>query len=341
MSERWEILMSQPRRGIPWSRIPWAIILIALIGVWVVWTSFYTVEAGQVALVLRFGKFHREVGPGLHWKLPLGIEKVYKFSVERIYKEEFGFRTRSIGQRTQYAPPPNPEEPIMLTGDLSIVHVEWVVQYRIKDPFKYRFNMRDPVKTLRDISQAVMRKVIGDRTVDEALTYGREEIALRVRELMQQILDSYESGIRIETIRLQNVQPPDPVKPAFHAVNEAKQEQERLVNEAWERYNREIPKARGEAEQMIREAEGYAVEVVNRARGEAERFLAILAEYRKAPDVTRQRMLIETMLKVFPRLQHVLVIDPETKNLIPLLSLPGITRTSPTPPVASSSGGQP
>ncbi len=326
MNERWEVIMPGKKRYASFPRLPWEIIVLIILVIAFLLTSFFTVNAGEVGLVLRFGKFHRKVYPGLHFKIPFGVERVFIYSVERVYKEEFGFRTKSIGERTTYTPAPNPEEPIMLTGDLSIVHVEWVVQYRIQDPFHFRFHMKDPIKTLRDISQAVMRRVVGDRTVDEVLTYGREEIAQEVKEQMQEILDFYESGIEIETIRLQNVQPPDPVKPAFHQVNEAKQLQERLINEAWERYNREIPKAKGEAKQTIQEAEGYATEVVNRSKGEAERFLSILEEYRKAPEVTRQRMLIETLSKVLPDLQQVVILDEDTKNLVPLLSIPGLSQ---------------
>ncbi len=322
MGERWEVLMPRGYRWRRWLQLPWGWIALGVVLLWLVLTSFFTVESGEVGLILRFGKFVREVGPGLHWKFPFGVERVYKFSTERIFKEEFGFRTRTVGERTEYGPPENSEEPVMLTGDLSIVHVEWVVQYRIADPFAYRFRIADPKKTLRDISQAVVRKVVGDRTVDEVLTYGREEVADEVRRLMQAILDAYGSGIRIETVRLQNVQPPDPVKPAFHGVNQAKQEQERLINEAWEAYNRAIPQAEGEAKQTIAQAEGYAIEVVNRARGDADRFRTMLEEYRRAPDVTRQRILLETLAEVLPHVQQVLVVDPETRSLIPLLSLP-------------------
>lgn len=323
MAERWEVIMPGGPGGPDWKRfrrLPWSWIVLALVLILMVSTSFYSVESGELALILRFGKFVREEGPGLHFKLPLGMEKAIRIPVERSLKEEFGFRTVSIGQRTEYAPPENPEEPVILTGDLSIVDIEWIVQYRITDPYQYLFHMHNPIKTLRDISQAAMRQVVGDHTVDEVLTFGRERIAYEVKTLMQEILDSYEAGILVENVELENVQPPDPVKPAFHEVNQAKQQQEQLINEAWESYNRAIPQAEGEAKQMLAEAEGYAIEVVNNARGDAERFLAMLEEYRKAPEVTRYRIYLETLMSVLPEIKNIYVIDENTRQLMPLLN---------------------
>jgi len=339
MAERWEVIMQGGPKGPDLRnlrRVPWLWLILGLLVVLILWTSFYTVEAGQVALILRFGKFVREEGPGLHFKLPLGMETAIHVPVERSLKEEFGFRTVAIGQRTEYAPPKNPEEPVMLTGDLSIVDIEWIVQYRIIDPYQYLFHMHNPIKTLRDISQAAMRQVVGDHTVDEVLTFGREQVAFQVKTLMQQILESYNSGIKVENIELENVQPPDPVKPAFHEVNQAKQQQEQLINEAWEAYNRAIPQAEGEAKQMLAEAEGYAIEVVNNARGDARRFLSMLEEYRKAPDVTRYRIFLETMMDILPQVDNIYVIDENTRQLMPLLNF---GPSGPRP--ATKQGGEP
>ena len=334
MAERWEVIPpSGPIRS-DWknlARFPWGWILPVFILGAVAWSSFYTVQADSVGLILRLGRFVRTADPGLHWKLPLGIETVLKVPVERSLKQEFGFRTVSIGQRTQYAEAENPEEPIMLTGDLSIVNVEWIVLYRITDPEAYYFKISDPVKTLRDISQAAMRQVVGDRTVDEVLTYGREEVAYEVARRMQDIMNLYHTGIAIEKVVLENVQPPDPVKPAFNEVNQAKQQQEQLINEAWEAYNKAVPQAEGEAQQMIADAEGFALEVVNNARGDARRFRSILQEYRKAPEVTRYRIFLETMKEVIPKVSQIYIVDEQTKQMVPLLNFTGIPKPEKTP----------
>lgn len=326
MNGQWEVFRpggpKKPNLG-NIKRWPWAWIIPGIFIFLLIWSSFYTIEADSVGLILRFGKYVRSTGPGPHLKLPFGIESVLKVQVEKSLKQEFGFRTLSIGQRTQYVPAEDTEEPVMLTGDLSIVNVEWVVLYRILDPEAYYFKISDPVKTLRDISQAAMRQVVGDRTVDEVLTYGREKIAYDVAQLMSELMKFYHTGIIIEKVVLENVQPPENVKPAFNEVNQAKQQQEQLINEAWEAYNKEIPQAQGEAQQTIADAEGFALEVVNKARGDAQRFLSILSEYRKAPQVTRYRIYLETMHEILPKIQNVYIVDEQIKQMIPMLNFAG------------------
>ncbi|NOY40140.1 MAG: FtsH protease activity modulator HflK, partial [Nitrospirae bacterium] len=232
-------------------------------------SSYFTVDTEEVGVVLRFGKFVRTADPGLNFKLPFGIEQVYKVPVERQLKLELGFRTTKPGIRTEYSSRRYQEESLMLTGDLNAAEVEWIVQYRIKDPYKFLFRVRNSVGTFRDINEAVMREVVGDRTVDEVLTVGRQEIASTVALKVQELCDQYETGIKVEQVVLQDVNPPESVKPAFNEVNEAQQEREKLINQALSEYNKVIPRAKGEAERTIEKAKGYALERVNNARGEA------------------------------------------------------------------------
>lgn len=295
-----------------------------LLLVFLILTAAYTVKAESVGVVLRFGKYIKTVEPGLHFKIPFGVDRVYKVPVRQIRKQEFGYRTQEAGVRTQYEPGKRyEEEMLMLTGDLNIAEVQWAVQYRISDSYLYLFKNRNPEEALRDVSEAVMRSTVGDYTADEVLTQGRAEVSVKVHERMQEILDSYETGIQLVTVKLQDVHPPDPVKPSFNEVNEARQEQERMINNAWEMYNKEIPKAQGKAQQVIAEAEGYATDRVNRARGDAAKFLSIHEEYRKAPDVTRRRMYVETMSQILPHVEDIYVIDESQKGLVPLLQLLG------------------
>lgn len=284
-------------------------------------TSFYTVDADEVAVVLMFGKVVRQTEPGLHFKLPFGIEKAERVQVRKVFKEEFGFRTLKAGIRTEYDPRDYPKESLLLTGDLSIADVEWVVQYKIKDPEDYLFSVRNPEFALRDLSEAVMSRVIGDRTVTEVLTVGRIEIAAEVEQHLQALLDLYETGLDIATVTLQDVNPPEKVKSAFNAVNEAKQEKERLINEAWRDYNQSIPKSKGLASQQISEAQGYALKRVNQAQGDADKFNAIRSEYQKAKEVTRQRLYLETMQAILPQVKEIYVIDSNTNSPIPILQL--------------------
>ncbi len=284
-------------------------------------TSFYTVEADEIAVVLLFGKSVRQAEPGLHFKLPLGIEMAINVPVRKVFKEEFGFRTLKAGVRTQYDTREYSEESLLLTGDLNIADVEWVVQYKIKDPTAYLFSVRNPQRALRDLSESVMSRVIGDRIVTEVLTVGRIEIAAEVEQHLQQLLDLYETGLDVANVTLQDVNPPEKVKSAFNAVNEAKQEKERLINEAWRDYNQSVPKSKGLAAQQISEAQGYALKRVNQAQGDADRFNAIRSEYQKAKEVTRQRLYLETMQEVLPQVKEIYVIDDKTNTPIPILQL--------------------
>ena len=296
-------------------------VLIALAVLIVAFTSFYTVDPEEVALVLRFGKYVRTSDPGLHFKLPFGVESVRKVPVQRQLKAEFGFRTLQAGVRSQFATRPYAEEANMLTGDLNAAVVEWVVQYRVVDPYKYLFMVRNPGDTFRGMSEAVMRTVVGDRTVNEVLTVGRAEVASEVQMNLQELCNQYDIGISVDQVVLQDVNPPDPVKPSFNEVNEAQQEREKLINQAQSEYNRVIPRALGEAQQTIQEAEGYALQRVNEARGDSARFVALFDEYRKAPEVTRKRIYLETMASVLPQVQGKVVVDSDLNNLLPLLNL--------------------
>ncbi|HBL19145.1 MAG: HflK protein [Elusimicrobia bacterium GWA2_69_24] len=282
-------------------------------------TSFYTVQPEEKAVILRFGRFVATHPPGLHFKLPFGMDRAVKVPTERILQEEFGFRSKGEkAERTDYAEHAFAEESLMLTGDLNVAEVEWIVQYKVSDPRKFLFNVRDVRKNLRDISQSVLRRVVGDHEVTEVLTTGRVAIAEEAQRLMQEILDRYDIGVRIVTLKLQDVNPPEPVRPAFNEVNAAKQEQEKVINEAEREYNKVIPEARGRAEETIRKAEGEATAAVNRAKGEADRFRSVLAAYRTAPQVTRSRLYIETLEQVYSRFQQVTIVDKGVQGLLPL-----------------------
>ena len=286
-----------------------------------VWTGFFQIGAEEVGIITRFGKYTREVNSGLNFKIPL-IEGVVKVPVERQQKQEFGFRTVESNVRSDYTKRGTADESLMLTGDLNLADVEWVVQYRISNAYQYLFKVRHPEITLRDLSESSMRQVVGDRTVNEVLTVGRTEVALAVKDLIQNLSDEYELGICIEQVVLQDVNPPDPVKSAFNAVNEAQQEKETLINQAKSEYNRVIPHARGQARETIQKAEGYATARVNNAQGEATRFELLYQEYVKAPEVTRRRLYMETMQRVLPELGNKIITDQEGNNVSPLLQMP-------------------
>jgi len=241
--------------------------------------------------------------------------------VKHVFKQEFGFATARAGVRTTYQRGDFSAESLMLTGDLNSAVVEWIVQYKIADPVLYLFKVRGVEETLRDVSEAAMRQIVGDRSVTEVLTIGRREVSVEAALLMQELLDKYGTGIEIVTVNLKDVNPPDSVKPAFNEVNQAKQERERLINEAWSEYNRAIPAAEGEAQRLIRDAEGYALARVNRAQGDAERFVAVWKEYSRARDVTKRRLYLEIMTEILPSIENKYIIDPELKSLIPLLQL--------------------
>jgi membrane protease subunit HflK len=283
-------------------------------------TTFFQIRPEEVGVITRFGKYIRTEGSGLHMKLPI-LERVYKVAVERQHKEEFGFRTTSSGIRSQFTKTGTGDESLMLTGDLNLADVEWVVQYRIEDPYLYLFKVREPVTTMRDISEACMRQIVGDRTVNEVLTVGRAEIANIVQQEIQRLCAEYSLGIKIEQVILQDVNPPEPVKDAFNAVNQAQQEKETLINQARSEYNKIIPRARGQAEETIQKAEGYATERVNNALGEATRFNALYREYIKAPEITKLRIFLETMQIVIPKLGNKIITDEEGNNVLPLLQM--------------------
>lgn len=287
----------------------------------VVLTSFYSVDQDEVGVIRRFGKYDRTTAPGLHWKLPLGIEQLNKVKVKRVFKEEFGFRTIQPGVRTEYSQRSYQDEALMLTGDLNVLHVSWIVQFRVKDPVALLFDVRDPRQTVRDLSEAVMREVIGDYSVDEAITMRKNEIIYSVRQKLQDVLDSYKSGIHIDKVELQEVLPPEAVKDSFNEVNEAEQEREKVVNDAWAAYNKAIPRAKGEAEKMIREAEGYATARVKKAQGDAARFLDTWNAYKNAKEVTRRRLYLETLEQIIPQAGKVYVFEPKANSVLPLLKL--------------------
>ncbi|MBN2413833.1 FtsH protease activity modulator HflK [candidate division KSB1 bacterium] len=296
-------------------------VVIGLIVVWFIISAAYTVAADEVGVIQRFGAYITTTQPGLHFKLPWGIETVKKVKVQRVFKEEFGFRTVQAGIRTEYSKSDFTSESLMLTGDLNSALVEWIVQYRIKDPVKYLFKVRSVEATLRYVSESIMRQVVGDNSVDEVIILSRKNIALEATKLMQDLLDEYETGVDIVTINLQDVNPPVPVQPAFNEVNEARQEKERIINEARESYNKVIPQAKGEAEQLILEAEGYATNRINRAKGDADRFVSVWKEYSKAKDVTKRRLYIEMMREVLPKVDNKVIIDDKLKSFLPLLQL--------------------
>jgi membrane protease subunit HflK len=298
----------------------WIIILV-LILLYLGASAFYTVGVDEVGIVQRFGKYVRTTPPGLNFKLPRGIEKVTKVKVRRVYKEEFGFRTLKADVRTRYAAgEAYLEESLMLTGDLNVAVVPWIVQYRIKDPYKFLFKVRDVRGTLRDLSEATMRLVVGDRSINEVISK-REEIADQAQVLLQKELDEAQTGINVTTIEMKKTNVPAPVQPSFNEVNQAIQEKERMIYQAREEYNKLIPQARGNAEKTIKSAEGYALDRVNRAKGDAARFIALYEEYEKAEDVTRRRLYLEALRDIFPKLGSKYIVDAEQKNLLPLLNL--------------------
>jgi membrane protease subunit HflK len=295
-----------------------------IIGVFVIiflFSSFFTISPEEVGVILRFGKFSHVAEPGLNFKLPLGIDQLEKVPVQRQLKEEFGFRTELAGVRTVYSEESFQDESIILTGDLNVAEVEWIVQYRIADPYNYLFKVRDVVATFRSMTEAVMREIVGDRTVNEVLTVGRQEISVSTQTKLQELCDQYETGIKIEQVVLQDVNPPDRVKPSFNEVNEAQQEKEKLINQALTEYNKVIPRAKGEAQKMIEEAEGYALERVNHSMGEAARFNVLFNQYRLAKEVTQQRIYLETMNKILTNVGKKLIIDETVQGLMPLLDM--------------------
>ena len=287
-------------------------------------SCYYTVEPEEKAVVLRLGKYQAMEDSGLHFKIPFGVDTILKVKTERIFKEEFGFKTSNTSSgRTTYDNRSRLDESLMLTGDLNVSEIEWIVQYKIDDPVKFLFNIKDPVGTIRDISEAVTRKIIGNANVTDVLTTERASLANAIQAEMQKSLKKYDIGVKIETFKFQDVNPPQKVKAAFNAVNEAEQQRESMIQNAKEQYNNQVPKARGEAKSSIQKAEGYAMERVNIAQGDANRFLALLNEYKKYPDVTRTRMYLETMERIYPKMKDIIIVDSETSKsgITPLLPL--------------------
>jgi len=296
-------------------------IVLVLLLVWGVNSSFYQVGTEETGAVLRFGHFNGFAQPGLHFKLPFGIDTVYLVKTGRVMKEEFGFRTVQPGAHSTYTKEGLNEEALTLTGDLNVSDLEWIVQYQIADAFKYLFRIKDPQSTIRDVAEAAVRKAVGNSNVTEVLTTERALLAGAIEKDLQAILNSYDIGVRIVTVKFQDVNPPESVKAAFNEVNEAEQEKESLIFQAREQYNREVPKASGVAKSAILEAEGYALERINQAKGEAGRFLALHTEYRKAPEVTRERLYLETLETILPRLEEIYIMDQKGSGALPLLPL--------------------
>jgi membrane protease subunit HflK len=297
------------------------IVFVVLIGLS---SSYYTVEPEEKAVVLRLGKVIAIESSGLHFMLPFGIDKTYKIKTERIFKEEFGFKTsNSSSGRTTYDNSNRLDESLILTGDLNVSEIEWIVQYKVDDPVKFLFKIKDPVGTIRDISEAATRKIIGNANVTDVLTTERASLANAIQSEMQKSLKKYDIGVRIETYKFQDVNPPSKVKTAFNAVNEAEQQKESMIQNAKEQYNNQVPKARGEAKSTLQKAEGYAMERVNIAQGDANRFIALLNEYKKYPEVTRTRMYLETMERIYPKMKEIIIVDSDSSKtgVTPLLPL--------------------
>lgn len=296
-----------------------SILIVLLVGLGL-WTSYYTVPSDSVAVVQRFGKYLKEVQPGLHFKLPLGVDIASIVPIKRQLKQEFGFSTPGANDPYQ-SPRDGNKETEMVTGDLNAALVEWVVQYRISNPVKYLFEVREPSATLRYVSESVMREVVGDRTVDEVITIGRQEIEIEALTKMQALTTKYAMGISIDQVQLKNINPPAPVQASFNEVNQAQQEKEKLINEARRDYNKVIPLAEGEKDQRIREADGYRLKRINEAEGDVARFSALLTEYTKAPEVTRRRIYIETMQDILPNIHSKVILDQQAQSIMPLLNL--------------------
>lgn len=296
------------------------LIIIGFLVVAAAFSSVFTVETEEVGVITRFGEYVSEARPGLNFKIPF-IDQVQLVPVQRQLKQEFGYRTTSAGVNTTYRKAGYEDESLMLTGDLNLADVEWVIQFRIDSPYNFLFKVRNIEETLRDVSEAAMRQIVGDRTVDEVLTVGRAEVASEMEIILQNITNEYEMGIKIDQVVLQDANPPDPVKPSYNGVNEAEQQRETLINQARADYNRVIPRAAGEAQQTIQQAEGYALNRVNTAEGEVSRFNDLYEEYIKAPEVTKRRIFLETMEEILPQMGQKIITDEHGNSVIPLLQL--------------------
>ena len=294
-----------------------ALVALALL----VWTGIYTVPSDSIGVVTRFGAYSKEQPAGLHFKIPWGVDDVTIVPVKRQLKQEFGFATAGATNPSQTKTQTLTEQKQMVTGDLNAALVEWVVQYRIAEPKKYLFDVRSPAETLRDVSESVMRAVVGDRTVDEVITIGRQEIEDEALTKMQELTSKYGIGVSIDQVQLKNINPPRPVQESFNEVNQAQQEKESLINAARREYNKVIPLAEGEKDQRIRAADGYRLKRINEAEGDASRFTAVFKEYQKAPEVTRRRIYIETLQEVLPDLESKIIVDEKSQQVLPLINL--------------------
>ncbi len=303
-------------------KLPGGFLIILIIIVLFFGSSmFYTVGVDEVGMVQRFGKYVRISQPGLNFKFPAVIEKVTKVKVRRIYKEEFGFQSEISSQRSRFsAGTENENVSLMLTGDLNVAVVPWIVQYRIKEPYNYLFKVRNIRQLLIDMSEAAMRLVVGDRSINEVISK-RDEIAVEAKNVLQAELDLAEAGINVVTIEMKKTNVPGPVQPSFNEVNQSTQEKEQMIYQAREDYNKAIPAAKGEAERTIRAAEGYALDRINRAKGDTSRFMALYTEYAKAKDVTKRRLYLETLKDLFPKIGPKYIIDSDQKNFLPLLNI--------------------
>ncbi len=301
----------------PYLNLLWLLPLVIL-----VFGSWYTIQPDEVGVIQRFGRYSRTETPGLHFKVPL-VETVTKVPVKRQQKMEFGFRTLQAGIQSQYSTRNFYDESMMLTGDLSIGEIKWIVQYKIQDPVKYLFRVRDVQGTFRNICEAAMREVVGDRSINEVLTTGREEIAISALDMIRELCKQYDTGLSVNRVVLQDVNPPEPVKASFNEVNQAIQEKEKMINQALAQYNKVIPAAKGKALQKIQEAEGYSVRRVNEAQGDVARFRDVLVQYRKAPAITKKRLYFETMQDIIPKIGKIVVIDEKVKSVLPFLNLSG------------------
>ena len=296
--------------------------LIAVLVVIALLTAFYTVQAESQGVVLRFGKYIKTVEPGLKFKLPFGIDTVQIVPVRRQLKQEFGVSTRDATNPYQYtSSSEQTREKSMVTGDLNAASVEWIVQFRVNNPKQFLFQVKEPESTLRAVSESVMREVVGDRTVDEVITVGRQEIEVVALQRMQKLVDNYKMGLSIDQVQLKDVNPPPPVQPSFNEVNQAQQQREQLINLANGEYNKVVPKARGEADQKIRSAEGYALKRVNEAEGDTAKFTALFTEFLKAPEVTKRRLHLETMRSIIPKMGKKIILDSDAKQILPLLQI--------------------
>lgn len=303
-------------------KIPGGLWLIGVVAALVLMglSMFYTVDVSEVGVVQRFGKFEKITNPGLNMKLPFGIDTVTNVKVRHVFKEEFGSSDGVVSSGRTRSVPESESSSLMLTGDLNVALVPWIVQYQIRDPYQFMFKVRDPRQLLRDLSESSMRLVVGDRSINEVISK-REEIANESQRILQRELDKAEAGIKIVTIEMKRTNVPVDVQPSFNEVNQATQEKEQTIYKAKEEYNKAVPAARGEAQRIVLEAEGYAMNRVNRAEGDAARFKSIYAEYVKAKDVTERRMYLEMMRELLPTLQEKYIIDADQGNVLPFLNL--------------------